>query len=120
MAAVLGAEEDAELAATDSGNLAEDMLRQGRYALLLRPQVIEHLSAAERRKTLERLFEQMALVPQGQVAIEETLFDDPERVNQESARYESVDPDRVRAALAASIRADNRVTLTYLPAEGGS
>ncbi|MEX1156631.1 MAG: pitrilysin family protein [Chloroflexota bacterium] len=46
------------------------------------------------------------------------LFDQPERANSEVARYEAVDADRVRSAMAASLRADNRVLLTYLPAEG--
>ena len=45
------------------------------------------------------------------------LFDQPERANSEVARYEAVDADRVRSAMAASLRADNRVLLTYLPAD---
>ncbi|MDH4335242.1 MAG: insulinase family protein, partial [Chloroflexota bacterium] len=45
------------------------------------------------------------------------LFDQPERVNSEVTRYEAVDVDRVRSAMAGSLRADNRVLLTYLPAE---
>jgi predicted Zn-dependent peptidase len=46
-----------------------------------------------------------------------SLFDEPERINTEVARYESVDAARVRDALAASLRPDNRVLLTYLPAD---
>jgi zinc protease len=45
------------------------------------------------------------------------LFDDPERINTEVSRYEGVDADRVREALAVSLRPDNRAVLTYLPAE---
>ena len=46
-----------------------------------------------------------------------TLFDEPERVNAEVSRYTGVDAGRVGAALRDSVRADNRVTLTYVPAE---
>jgi hypothetical protein len=45
------------------------------------------------------------------------LFDQPERVNTEVSRYLAVDAARVRAAMADTIRADNRVVITYLPAE---
>ena len=45
------------------------------------------------------------------------LFDEPERINTEVRRYVSVDAARVREALARSLRPDNRVLLTYLPAE---
>ena len=48
------------------------------------------------------------------------LFDEPERVNTEVARYAAVDAPRVAAALRDSAREDNRVTLTYVPAEAGS
>jgi hypothetical protein len=45
------------------------------------------------------------------------LFDDPERINAEVSRYAAVDAARVAEALRASITADNRLTLTYVPAE---
>jgi len=45
------------------------------------------------------------------------LFDEPERINTEVGRYVSVDAARVREALALGLRPDNRVLLTYLPAE---
>ena len=48
------------------------------------------------------------------------LFDAPERVNEEVARYASVDADRLREAMSASVRADNRVTMTYVPAEAAA
>jgi zinc protease len=48
------------------------------------------------------------------------LFDAPERVNEEVPRYVAVDADRVRDAMAGSIRPDNRVTMTYVPAEAAS
>ena len=48
------------------------------------------------------------------------LFDQPERINSEVARYAAVDAARVSEALRASVRSDNRVTLTYVPAEAAS
>jgi zinc protease len=45
------------------------------------------------------------------------LLDEPERINTEVSRYVRVDADRVREALAISLRPDNRAVLTYLPAE---
>ena len=48
------------------------------------------------------------------------LFDAPERVNEEVSRYAAVDPARVREAMGASVRADNRVTMSYVPAEAAA
>jgi hypothetical protein len=48
------------------------------------------------------------------------LFDEPERINEETSRWEAVDAGRVSEALQASLRPDNRVTLTYVPAEAAS
>jgi len=45
------------------------------------------------------------------------LFDQPERINAEVSRYAAVDARRVREAMAASLGPDNRVVLTYVPAE---
>jgi predicted Zn-dependent peptidase len=45
------------------------------------------------------------------------LFDAPEMVNTEVARYDAVDAARIRAAMSARAGADNRVILTYVPAE---
>jgi predicted Zn-dependent peptidase len=44
------------------------------------------------------------------------LFDEPELINTEVSRYVGVDADRVRGALAVSLRPDHRAVLTYLPA----
>jgi predicted Zn-dependent peptidase len=43
------------------------------------------------------------------------LFDQPERINTEVSRYAAVDAGRVRQQMAASMGADNRAVLTYLP-----
>jgi hypothetical protein len=48
------------------------------------------------------------------------LFDEPERINTEVARYAAVDATRLRDVLGASLRSDNRVTMTYVPAEAAS
>ncbi|RPH34931.1 MAG: insulinase family protein [Chloroflexi bacterium] len=45
------------------------------------------------------------------------LFDDPDMVNTEVTRYDAVDAARVRAAMSARAGADNRVILTYVPAD---
>ena len=42
---------------------------------------------------------------------------DSERINAEVTRFVSVDGARVRAAMAATLRPDNRLVMTYLPAE---
>ena len=44
-------------------------------------------------------------------------FDEPERINDEMARYSAVDAARVSELLAAYASAENRVVLTYVPAE---
>jgi hypothetical protein len=46
------------------------------------------------------------------------LFDHPQRINEEVSRYVAVDAPRVRAAMADVLRPDNRVVLTYVPADG--
>ena len=48
------------------------------------------------------------------------LFDEPERINSEVSRYVGVDAEQVSAALRSFIHADNRVTLTYVPAEAAT
>jgi hypothetical protein len=45
------------------------------------------------------------------------LFDRPERINDEVIRYLAVGRDEVRDAMAATLRGDNRLVLTYIPAE---
>ena len=45
------------------------------------------------------------------------LFDQPERINTEVSRYLAVDAGRVQRAMAETLRPDNRLVLTYVPAE---
>jgi zinc protease len=49
-----------------------------------------------------------------------TLFDNPGLINELLPRYLSTTAEQVRAAAADVFRADNRVVLTYLPAETGA
>jgi zinc protease len=73
---------------------------------------VRNLHAASVESSLERVGERA-----DRLSMYACLFDQPERVNTEVSRYLAVDAARVREAMAASIRPDNRVVLTYLPAE---
>ena len=73
---------------------------------------VRNLHAAGVESSLERISERA-----DRISMYACLFDQPERINTEVSRYEAVDADRVREAMAASLRRDNRVVLTYLPAE---
>ena len=44
-----------------------------------------------------------------------SLFDDPDRVNTEVARYDAVTAADVRRVMAERATADNRLVLTYVP-----
>jgi len=62
----------------DTDALVEQMLAQGRFALLLRAQIAETLSKVHFRRTLEALDDAMTLVPDGEVVlgrIDEALND---------------------------------------------
>ena len=73
---------------------------------------VRNLHAAGVESSLERIGERA-----DRLSMYTCLFDEPERVNQEVSRYVAVDAARMRDAMQASIRPDNRVVLTYLPAE---
>ena len=73
---------------------------------------VRNLHAAGVESSLERISERA-----DRLSMYACLFDEPERINTEVSRYEAVDAARVRDAMAASLRPDNRVVLTYLPAE---
>ena len=58
--------------ATDPGSiqsLVDEMLEQSRYALLLRPQLVENLTVDQLIRTRAALSEGMCLVPEGQVVL---------------------------------------------------
>jgi predicted Zn-dependent peptidase len=76
---------------------------------------VRNLQASRTAASLERIAERADRL--GQYAC---LFDEPERINSEVSRYAAVDAGRVAEAMRASITEDNRVTLTYVPAEAAS
>jgi predicted Zn-dependent peptidase len=76
---------------------------------------VRNLHAAHAAGSLERISERA-----DRLSMYACLFDEPERVNSEAARYAADDAKRVATALRASAREDNRVTLTYVPAEAAS
>jgi len=76
---------------------------------------VRNLQAAHAAGALERIGERA-----DRMSMYACLFDDPERVNLEVSRYSAVDAARMRTAMADALRADNRVTMTYVPAEAAS
>ena len=76
---------------------------------------VKNLHAAHAAGALERISERA-----DRLSMYTCLFDEPERINSESTRWDAVDAERVSEALRASLRPDNRVTLTYVPAEAAS
>jgi iron(II)-dependent oxidoreductase len=52
-----------------SGDLVEQMLADGRYALLLRPQIIANLTAEQRDEARAAFEDGMAIVPEGEVLV---------------------------------------------------
>jgi len=76
---------------------------------------VRNLHAAHAAGGLERISERA-----DRLSMYTCLFDEPERINTESSRWEAVDAGRVTEALRSSLRPDNRVTLTYVPAEAAS
>jgi predicted Zn-dependent peptidase len=73
---------------------------------------VRNLHAASVESSLERIGERA-----DRLSMYACLFDQPERINTEVSRYLAVDAAAVRDAMAAAIRPDNRVVLTYVPAE---
>ena len=73
---------------------------------------VRNLHAAAVESSLERIAERA-----DRLSMYACLFDEPERINTEVSRYLTVGPDRIRQAMADTLRADNRLSLTYLPGE---
>jgi zinc protease len=76
---------------------------------------VRNLHASHAASALERIAERA-----DRLSMYTCLFDEPDRVNAEVARYAAVDADRVGAVLRDSVHAGNRVTLTYIPAEAAA
>jgi predicted Zn-dependent peptidase len=73
---------------------------------------VRNLHAAAVESSLERISERA-----DRLSMYACLFDQPERINTERSRYWAVDGDRVRTAMNDTLREDNRLVLTYVPAE---
>ena len=76
---------------------------------------VRNLHASRTASALERISERA-----DRLSMYTCLFDEPERINSEVSRYTAVDAERVSAALRSGVTADNRVTLTYVPAESAA
>jgi zinc protease len=76
---------------------------------------VRNLQASRSAASLERIGERA-----DRIGMYTCLFDDPDRVNREVERYAAVDVTRVAEAMRSGIVADNRVTLTYVPAEAAA
>jgi zinc protease len=73
---------------------------------------VRNLHAAAVESSLERIGERA-----DRLSMYTCLFDEPQRINTERDRYWAVDAARVQAAMADTLREDNRLVLTYIPAE---
>lgn len=87
-----------EAEADEPDHLAQQLLRQGRYALLLRPQVAENLDAEHLREAMRGLDETMGIVPEGDVLLQswQTVVDnsDPASQTDRLVHVEAVHLDR--------------------------
>jgi predicted Zn-dependent peptidase len=72
---------------------------------------VRNLHRAGVESSLERLSERA-----DRLSMYTCLFDEPERLNDETARFDRIDAEMARSA-AAGLIPDARVVLTYLPAE---
>jgi iron(II)-dependent oxidoreductase len=85
--------------ASELGSLVAQMISDGRYALLLRPQIAGDLTKPQFQRANELLEEEMALVPTGDVGLELMEFDnmakhDDEEAHEAVVRVDSLYMDR--------------------------
>ena len=76
---------------------------------------VRNLQASRSAASLERISERA-----DRLSMYACLFDDPGRINEEVSRYAAVDAAQVAEAMRTGITEDNRVTLTYVPAEAAA
>jgi zinc protease len=76
---------------------------------------VRNLQASRSAASLERISERA-----DRLSMYACLFDDPGRINEEVSRYAAVDAAQVADAMRTGITEDNRVTLTYVPAEAAA
>ncbi|HEV3024570.1 MAG TPA: formylglycine-generating enzyme family protein [Pirellulales bacterium] len=75
----------------DIGSLVNDMLAHGRYALLLRRQLVSSLSPKQFQRARTALRRQMSLVPEGDVVLEAPPADDETADEMERSAVRHVD-----------------------------
>ena len=63
-------------AESGGGSLVDQMLAQGRYSLLLRPEIAENLTASQLQGAHEALDSAMAVVPEGTVVMRSSLLEE--------------------------------------------
>ena len=86
--------------AQELGSLVEQMFSDGRYSLLLRPQIVGDLTQPQLQRAHEMLADEMALVPTGEVGIDLADFGDfaptnpTEEVHHAVVRVDSLYMDR--------------------------
>ena len=73
------------------------------------------MQASRSAASLERISERA-----DRLSMYACLFDDPGRINEEVSRYAAVDAAQVAEVMRTGITEDNRVTLTYVPAEAAA
>jgi predicted Zn-dependent peptidase len=108
-------------------------VRPGNDAAIVEAAYIEELERLGRERVSDdELTRARALIEAGELSalgrVEEVadrlsmyaaLFDRPEMINEQLARYLSVSVDDIQAVAADVFRRDNRVVLTYVPAAAG-
>ena len=76
--------------------LVEDLLANGRYALMLRPETKQHLSQAQLMRAIRQLDEAMALVPGGRVLVGQLA-----EISNSACGQSEIDPKLTRRNLVA-------------------
>lgn len=75
-------------------SLIDEMLWQGRFALLLRPQIADNLTRQQHQEATRLLDESMCVVPEGDVILHSQFADDDERSRGRVVRVEAFYLDR--------------------------
>ena len=103
----------------DGASLVDKMLRQGRYALLLRPEIVPNLSPQELRQAREALATGMAIVPEGEVVVGWAGDTDPHEANADAPRSKHRPPAvRLERYLLDRYCVNNREYRAFVKAGG--
>lgn len=102
----------------DSDSLVAQMLAEGRYALLLRPQVAQDLEQHQFESSLDMLQTSMALVPDGTVIVGEADDSDAEQTTRDDGRWQKQRAVRVAPYFLDRYAVTNRQYYEFV-ASGG-